>query len=114
MTIAGTDGATYQFEAGACLGNKSPSGRLVLTAEGTGSAKAGLIVTFDGDGKANVLLTAGEDATAVVWSAETPVGATASRTLDTIKIVDMPISQLTGVKGTANGFLKCENTDGLL
>ncbi|MBV2156723.1 hypothetical protein [Kitasatospora sp. SUK 42] len=114
VTIAGPDGGTFQLGAGTCLGSKSPSGRLVLTSEVAGPRKFSAIVTFDGSGNMGLLLTAGEDSTAVVWAGDATVGATASRTEDTIKFVDLPIKQLTGVEGTASGALKCENRDGLI
>ncbi|MFG2846747.1 hypothetical protein ACGF12_26775 [Kitasatospora sp. NPDC048296] len=117
VTIKGESGGTFQFGGGGCIGGKSPSSKLVLTASpvGAGSAQGGLIVTFDGDGKVNLLLTNGDDqSNAVAWAGDTTVGETASRTLDTVKLVDLPVAQLMGAKGTASGFLKCESTDGLL
>lgn len=117
LTITGSKGGTFQFGAGACLGKKSPSGGLTLTTS-TGSEKdVGLVVTFDGEGQVAMVLTidggAGEDK-AVIWAGKAAVGATVSRTGDTVKIVGLPVSQLPdAVDATASGSLKCESTDAL-
>ncbi|MFE6052897.1 hypothetical protein ACFQ6N_19240 [Kitasatospora sp. NPDC056446] len=116
MTIKGTGGGTFQLEAGSCIGSKAPSGKLVLTAENTGTAKAGVIITFDGAGNVSALVTTGDadTANAIVWSGTAPIGATAARTKDAITLTDMPVNQLLGAKGTISATLKCEGTDGLL
>ncbi|MEU3569048.1 hypothetical protein AB0E96_11595 [Kitasatospora sp. NPDC036755] len=114
VTIKGPGGGTYQLEAGACLGGKSTSGKLVLTAVGTGSTKASAIITFDGAGTMNAVMTMGEDDHAVVWAGEAPVGAAAARTLDTVTFADLPVTDMAGGAATASGYLKCESHDGLL
>ncbi|MFI6156860.1 hypothetical protein ACIBCA_29730 [Kitasatospora sp. NPDC051170] len=115
VVITGKGGATYTFAEVNCLGAKDTSGKLVLTGENkTGAKKLGLIVTFDGAGKMGMVLTEGEDAGATVWTAQSAVGASASRTVDTVKFTNLPAAQMTGATGTASGSFKCESQDALL
>ncbi|WP_031071560.1 hypothetical protein [Streptomyces sp. NRRL WC-3742] len=114
VTVTGKGGATYTFAEANCLGAKAASGKLVLTAENKGAKKGGVIVTFDGAGKMSMVLTDGEDSSATVWTAQGDVGASASRTADTVKFTNLPAAQVTGATGTASGSFKCESQDALL
>ncbi|MFD7453324.1 hypothetical protein [Kitasatospora sp. NPDC059827] len=118
LTITGSKGGTFQFETAACLGKKSPSGALTLTAAGGSDKKVALVVTFDGQGQMGLVMTIGGDTgddKAVVWAGKAAVGAKASRTEDAVKIVGLPVSQLPdAVEATASGALKCEAMDALL
>ncbi|MFF2081410.1 hypothetical protein ACFVXG_42395 [Kitasatospora sp. NPDC058162] len=117
LTITGSKGGTFQFDPAGCLGKKSPSGGLTLTAAGGPDKKVALVVTFDGQGQVALVLTVGGDAgddKAAVWGGKAAVGATVSRTEDAVKIVGLPVSQLPdAVDATVSGSLKCESADAL-
>ncbi|MEV7023453.1 hypothetical protein [Kitasatospora sp. NPDC093558] len=115
ITVTGETTATYKFPAGSCLGEKSASGKLTLVAA-TQDGDASVALAFDGNGSFSVLLTAGiNSANSVIWTGESPVGASASRTGDTVTFTNVPISQITpGHDGKASGSVKCESVAALL
>jgi hypothetical protein len=117
LTLSGNHGV-LTFDTVACAGSRDVSGKLVVTAGSKENDKDSAILTFGGDGKANLLLNTGNEATAVMWAGEASVGATASRTLDTVTLNALPVTAATlagetdGI--TISGKLTCGSTDALL
>ncbi|MER7674575.1 hypothetical protein ABTY61_39780 [Kitasatospora sp. NPDC096128] len=117
LTLSGNHGV-FKFDSVSCAGSRDVSGKLVATAGSKDDEKVSAILSFGGDGKFNLLLTNGDEATPVLWAGEASTGATASRTLDTVTLNALPVTAATmagetdGI--TASGKLTCGSTDALL
>ncbi|MDH6114026.1 hypothetical protein P3T36_002847 [Kitasatospora sp. MAP12-15] len=112
LTLTGTGGAAFHFDNAACLGKKDPAGDIVLTA--TSSTDGATAVLSFQSGKPSLLLTP-SGSSGTIWStAGDAAPGTASRTVDTITLKAMPVSQLTGQSATASGTLTCSGTQALL
>ncbi|MFB7905776.1 MULTISPECIES: hypothetical protein [unclassified Kitasatospora] len=116
VTITGSEGGTFTFDTAGCVGKKSPSGPLTLSATGKSTKKAALVMGFDGQGQMSLLLTVGEpeDPKVAAWAGKVPVGAGAGRTEDAITFSGMAVHQMPGgIDATASGTLKCGSADAL-
>ncbi|WP_329564377.1 hypothetical protein [Kitasatospora sp. NBC_01266] len=114
-TITLSAGSTYHFTTVACLGEKSPSGKLTMSGtadDGSGTGPA-VVIGFDGAGQFSLTMTVPDATAPKVWSGQSAVGAAASRTADTVKFTDLPITEMTGGAAKATGTLKCSGTQAL-
>lgn len=76
---------------------------------GSGTAA---IIDFDGTGKFTLTMTVA-GATPSIWQGQSAVGAAANRTVDTVKLTDLPITQMTGGTAKASGTLTCSGTQAM-
>ncbi|MDH6120705.1 hypothetical protein ABH930_004801 [Kitasatospora sp. GAS204A] len=113
ISLSGGASGSYHFTTVACLGEKSPSGKLTMSAAvGSPGSGTAAIIDFDGTGKFTLTMTVA-GATPSIWQGQSAVGAAANRTVDTVKLTDLPITQMTGGTAKASGTLTCSGTQAM-
>ncbi|MDH6577769.1 hypothetical protein [Kitasatospora sp. MAP5-34] len=85
-----------------------------MTAASGDGGETGVSAVLGFDGSTYSLVLTVNGATPVMWTGQSAAGAVASRTVDTVKLAGLAVTQPTGSTATATGTLTCSGTQALL